>query len=128
MSTPPPIYHDDFEVVGTPEASTAGPENPTPTPATEDGRSIRELFDKPNEPLIIQTVAKAGIFLSLPHQLMWSVFTAIFVAMCQPAPSDNTPMDQIVYKQITLHTEDRLKQCRKRLEWVDKELPGVVER
>jgi hypothetical protein len=48
--------------------------------------------------------------------------------MCQPAPNDDTPMDQIVYKQITLHTEDRLKQCRKRLEWVDKELPGIVER
>lgn len=118
----------DFEVVDAPESSTTLPENPTPTPATDDAKSIKDLFDKPTEPQFIQNVAKAAIFLSLPHQLMWSVLTAIFVAVCQPTPNDDSPMDQIVYKQIILHTEDRMNQCRKRLEWVDRDMPAVVER
>lgn len=122
------IGSHDFEVVNAPETSTGLPENPAPTPAADDPKSIRDLFDQPSEAPMIQTVAKAGIFLSLPHQLMWSVFTAIFVALCQPTPNEDTPTDQLIYKQITLHTEDRLNQTRKRLDWVDKELPAVVEK
>ena len=46
----------------------------------------------------------------------------------KPTPNEDTPMDQLVFKQITLHTEDRLTQTRKRLEWVDTELPTIAER
>lgn len=77
---------------------------------------------------MIQTLAKASILLSLPHQITWSVATAIFVALCQPTPDEDAPLDQLVVKQITLHTEDRLNQTKKRLEWVDTELPAIAER
>ena len=129
MSTSSTVGPHDFEIVNSPvEASADAPADPIPTPTTDDAKSIKDLFDQPAEPLLIQTLAKAGIFLSLPHQITWSVATAIFVALCQPTPDENTPMDQLVFKQITFHTEDRLNQTRKRLEWVDKELPAVVER
>jgi hypothetical protein len=118
----------DFEFVASPNVSAALPENPAPTPATENDRSIRDLFDKPNEPLFVQTLAKVVIFASTPYQVFWSAVTAIFVAVCQPTPNDDTPLDQIVLRQITLHTKDRLDQCQKRLDWVDKELPAVVEK
>ena len=115
----------DFEVI---PPADALPKNPSPTPATDDGKSIQDLFDRPNEPGTAQIAAKAGILLSLPHQMMWSAVTAIFVALCQPAPNENSPLDELVYNQISFHIQDRLDQTRKRLAWVDKELPAVVER
>lgn len=118
----------DFEVISSPEASAALPKNPAPTPATENYKSIRDLFDKPSDPLLVQTLAKVVIFISVPHQVFWSALTAIFVAICQPTPNDETPLDQLVLQQINLHVTDRLDRSQKRLEWVDKELPAVVEK
>lgn len=128
MSTDPSNEQHDFEVIASPEASSTLPNNPTPTPATENDKSIRDLFDKPNEPSVTQTLAKVFIFVSIPHQVFWSAVTAIFVAIFQPTPNDETPLDQLVSRQIDLHIKDRLDQCQKRLDWVDKELPAVVEK
>lgn len=127
MSEMPSNVLHDFEVVTSLNESTSLPTDPTPTPVNEKEKSIRELLDKHDEPLLIQTIAKSLIVLAIPHQLMWSVVTAIFVAVCQPSPDVDTPMDQLVLRQINLHTEDRMNQVRRRMDWVEKDLPAVVD-
>ena len=134
MSSKVEAESNDFEIVASPD-NESDPIPETQHETTTDGdpprrerKSIRNLFDTPKGPLLVQHLAKTLFFAALPILMAWSVVVALIITVYPSPLDDGTPFDEKVLRQLQKSTYERLNQCHKCLFWINDDLPSVLER
>ena len=117
----------DFEMINTPDCKHSEFEK-VDQKRTEPSKPIHELFDEPKENDILQSIAKIIVLSSVPFALFWrSLAVLLFVPGLSDA-SNGGATEEDVLDSILKQAKIVVEWYRKKLQWVDDELPSLIER